>query len=321
MSLGPVKLIGSGGASLRPSNPFSREEGAPRPPRAQKQQRTIDSVESKARNGRPSRVDAGSAQIFGPRSVSIHVTCPAISRGPPGGAEAGPNALIASAAMRIRQEACGDSAQRRADTAKRAFLHANRTSGQSAHLGDEAGAVFAQIADALRGTSSEELDRELAEEFPLRAELYNSVDWTLERRSHTDLQVWPGMNDLPIDATMNSPADVVACLRGRGIPAGSKLEGFLDRWKERPEETVAFARAMPLLAITGQDWHKEAILHSMPKDFVETVEAHRRLIQNSDRLQLDDGNNRAVFLALVAPHDPVDVLVGRTKSMPTKEPR
>ncbi len=124
-----------------------------------------------------------------------------------------------------------------------------------------------------------------------RRRRYAAAHWHRRLAQLTELAVWPRMGGLPAQATTGSPIEVADYLTQRQAPTGEeRISALLGAAQLDPQGTLAICRALPILV--------------MPYALVHGAE-HPSL-----SLGIDDGSHRCVLLALLAPHDPVEILVG-----------
>jgi hypothetical protein len=124
-----------------------------------------------------------------------------------------------------------------------------------------------------------------------RRRRYVAAHWHRRQAQLTELAVWPRMGSLPAQATTGSPIEVAEYLRQREAPPGTaRIAALLAAAQLDPKGTLAICRALPILV--------------MPYALVHGAE-HPSLF-----LGIDDGSHRCVLMALLAPHDPVEILVG-----------
>jgi hypothetical protein len=124
-----------------------------------------------------------------------------------------------------------------------------------------------------------------------RRRRYAAAHWHRRLAQLTELAVWPRMGGLPAEATTGSPLQVADYLRQHEVKTGAWRIAALHKAAQLdPQGTLAICRALPILV--------------MPYALVHGAE-HPSL-----SLGIDDGSHRCVLLALLAPHDPVDIIVG-----------
>jgi hypothetical protein len=124
-----------------------------------------------------------------------------------------------------------------------------------------------------------------------RRRRYLIAKWQRRLVQLVGLAVWPRMGGLPASATAGSPVEVAEYVGQHGVPAEARrLAALLAAARVDPEGILAVCRALPILV--------------MPYNVVHGME-HPDLL-----LGIDDGSHRCVALALLAPDDPVEVLVG-----------